>query len=423
MKRDIDLCRKILFEIERWPTTTGPTQVEIEGYSPDAVGFNVSLLAKEGFIDSLNATGDGDSVDVFLPRCLTPRGHDRVDLLRNDTTWDKAKDIAARSGRSVTMHAMKTMTGSQRPVVTAFVSYSHTDREFGRQVKDVLGEIGIDAFLAHEDLETSEQWQERILSELRRCDLFVPLLSKNFLESKWAPQEAGFIASRLSEVVIVPLSLDGTTPSGFLSQFQSSPIRGKRIARELLAKPLAKRFPRTILPGLIQIAGKADSFRYAERTMAVLEPYFPLFTADEAQALAEASVRNNQIWPASLCRDRYLPEFIRVQRSNLKPETLRALQYQVENGRWYQVEGPPEANNTPEKDLKAWQVPGARTKRFKLHKAACLIVGDEPVWPLKTQRSIEEYNMLCECIRTEQLDEPEEKPGRHAFVPDGISIS
>ena len=76
-------------------------------------------------------------------------------------------------------------TGQQLPVVTAFVSYSHVDREFGRQAKTVLGEVGIDAFLAHEDLDTSEQWQERILSELRRCDLFVPLLSKNFLESEW----------------------------------------------------------------------------------------------------------------------------------------------------------------------------------------------------------------------------------------------
>ena len=75
-------------------------------------------------------------------------------------------------------------TGQQLPVVTAFVSYSHVDRKFGQQAKDVLGEVGIDAFLAHEDLETSEGWRDRILSELCRCDLFVPLLSKNFLGVK-----------------------------------------------------------------------------------------------------------------------------------------------------------------------------------------------------------------------------------------------
>ena len=311
MKRDMDLCRKILFEIEKWPTTTGPKQVEIEGYPLDAVGYNVSQLAKEGFIDGLDATGDGDSVDVFLPRCLTLRGHE---------------ELTKAGRRTIVTNA----AGQQLPVVTAFVSYSHVDREFGRQAKAVLGEVGIDAFLAHEDLKTSEQWKDRILSELRRCDLFVPLLSKNFLESQWAPQEAGFIASR-PEVVIAPLSIDETTPFGFLSHVQSSPIRGNVITRELLVAPLAKSYPRKILSGLIRIAGEAKSFRDAEKKMRALDPYFSLFTAEEAQVLAEASVRNGQIWLASLCRGTYLPEFIRVQGSNLKPETLRALQYQVEN--------------------------------------------------------------------------------------------
>ena len=226
-------------------------------------------------------------------------------------------------------------TGQQLPVVTAFVSYSHVDRKFGHQAKDVLGEVGIDAFLAHEDMETSEQWRERILSELCRCDLFVPLLSKNFLESKWAPQEAGFIASR-REVIIAPLSIDGTIPFGFLSPFQSSPIRDNVITRELLVvEPLVRRFPRKILPGLIRIVGTAGDFRDAERKMLALFPYFLLFTEVEAQALAEISVSNSQIWAAALCRDEYLPEFILVQGRNLKPETLRALQYQVENEQWY----------------------------------------------------------------------------------------
>src|SRR5665213_2968817 len=98
----------------------------------------------------------------------------------------------------------------------AFISYSHLDREYGAQVKKVLSEVDIEAFLAHDDIEISEEWRERILVELRRCDIFVPLLSANFLSSKWAPQEAGFTISR-PDVVIVPLSIDGTTPFGFLS--------------------------------------------------------------------------------------------------------------------------------------------------------------------------------------------------------------
>lgn len=79
------------------------------------------------------------------------------------------------------------LTQNNLPTVTAFVSYSHKDREFGRQTKAVLNDVGIPSFLAHDDLETSEAWQHRILDELRSCDIFVPLLSRNFVASDWAP--------------------------------------------------------------------------------------------------------------------------------------------------------------------------------------------------------------------------------------------
>ena len=72
--------------------------------------------------------------------------------------------------------------------------------------------------------------------------------------------------------------------------------------------------------------------------MRPLVPLFPMFTPDDAQTLAGASVRNNQIWPAHLCKDEYLPELIRVQGQNIEPRTLRALSYQIKNGEWYNEE-------------------------------------------------------------------------------------
>lgn len=216
----------------------------------------------------------------------------------------------------------------------AFISYSHLDRLYGGQVKSVLEEADIDGFLAHDDLEVSEEWRERILEELQRCDLFIPLLSKNFLLSKWAPQETGFIISR-PEVVIAPLSIDETTPFGFLSHLQSRRIPTDGITCALLVEPLARKIPRKILPRLIRIAGDAKNFRDAESKMGPLVPHFPIFTAEEAQALAKVSVANKQIWSAALCRAEYLPRLIRDQSANIEPMTLRALQYQVENDRAY----------------------------------------------------------------------------------------
>ncbi len=223
------------------------------------------------------------------------------------------------------------------PKASAFISYSHADRQYGAQAKAVLTEVGIGSFLAHEDLEVSDEWRECILAELRRCDIFVPLLSANFVASRWAPQEAGFIISR-PEVAIAPLSIDGTTPFGFLSHLQSRLIPKEGITRQLLVEPLARRIPRKILPGLIRIASDAGSFRSAETRMAPLVPLFPIMTPDEAQALAEASVRNGQIWSAGLCRTEYLPELIRTQGEKIDPKTLRVLRYQVENDGWYNEE-------------------------------------------------------------------------------------
>ena len=233
-----------------------------------------------------------------------------------------------------TYYTSEDKTNMETPRVNAFISYSHKDREYGGQAKVVLNKVGIDAFLAHDDLDVSEQWKRRILEELGRCNLFVPLLSKNFLESKWAQQETGYIASR-PEIIIAPLSIDGTTPFGFFSHIQGRRIAKDGIARELLVEPLVKHFPRTILPALIHIAGRAGSFRRAERLMRPLVPHFSRFTDNEAQALAEVSVDNGQIWNAADCRDEYLPEFIRLQGGNIERETLRALQYQLDNRTWY----------------------------------------------------------------------------------------
>ena len=109
------------------------------------------------------------------------------------------------------------------PTVVAFISHSYKDRRYAGQAKAVLSDAGIEAFVAHDDLKTSERWRRRIREELTRCNLFVPLLSENFVNSRWALQEMGFIASR-SDVTVAPLSIDKTLPFGFHSHYQSGRV-------------------------------------------------------------------------------------------------------------------------------------------------------------------------------------------------------
>src|SRR5207302_289258 len=73
------------------------------------------------------------------------------------------------------------------------------------------------------DLVVSEEWKARILEELKTADIFVCLLSKHFKASDWCPQELGFIITR-PEMIIIPMSIDGTTSFGFINHIQSQSL-------------------------------------------------------------------------------------------------------------------------------------------------------------------------------------------------------
>jgi hypothetical protein len=105
--------------------------------------------------------------------------------------------------------------------MNGFISYSMQDKFVAAEVARALRNLRIEPFLAHDDILVSVAWRDRILSELSTCDLFVPLLSHDFKKSEWCSMECGFILSRPS-VTILPLSLDGTFPYGFLSQIQGA---------------------------------------------------------------------------------------------------------------------------------------------------------------------------------------------------------
>ena len=51
----------------------------------------------------------------------------------------------------------------------------------------------------------------------------------------------------------------------------------------------------------------------------------------------------------------------------------------------------------------ASEIPGARTNKFKLYEAACLLVDEEPQWPPPSMRSREEYDGLIKAVESDKL--------------------
>src|SRR6266496_4138213 len=83
---------------------------------------------------------------------------------------------------------------------------------------------GVQCFMAHEHIEVSVEWRNEILRQLGLADLFVPILSQQYYTSIWCKQESGIAAFR--GMTLIPLSLDGSIPQGFIGHVQSTMLQG-----------------------------------------------------------------------------------------------------------------------------------------------------------------------------------------------------
>lgn len=95
MRRDLDLIRLIMLEIEKAPIGER-TIPEIEGYSASAIAYHTKLLKQAGLIEAFSTPAD-DHQD-WIPTSITWDGHEFLDLARDDPKWKKAKQIIQTAG-------------------------------------------------------------------------------------------------------------------------------------------------------------------------------------------------------------------------------------------------------------------------------------------------------------------------------------
>ena len=106
-----------------------------------------------------------------------------------------------------------------------FISYSKKDKQLAGELKKAFEAFGVEAFVAHDDIESGSQWEEEILKNLEVCDLFMPLETENLRGSHWCQQEIGI--ALVKKKIIIPLlpSSGYVDPDGFHGKFQGFPIR------------------------------------------------------------------------------------------------------------------------------------------------------------------------------------------------------
>jgi hypothetical protein len=99
MKRNMDLVRKILLEVERSESGYAPQPLKIRGYSDDLVGYHALIMWEAGLVEGVNAasSSSGGTPAALITR-LTWQGHELLDAARQETRWKKAKSILKKVG-------------------------------------------------------------------------------------------------------------------------------------------------------------------------------------------------------------------------------------------------------------------------------------------------------------------------------------
>ena len=188
--------------------------------------------------------------------------------------------------------------------IKIFLSYSNMDKDLSGQVKFELEDYALQVFLAHEDIEPSAEWVDTILDELKACDVFIPILTKNFEESDWTDQETGIAIAYNKLIIPIKLSVD---PHGFISRYQALKIDINNIktsCHELIKVISSHPKLRSLFRNaLIKKFGDSNNFENASHNTKILLSIED-FTIHQVNDIINHTINNIQINRCYKARDK-----------------------------------------------------------------------------------------------------------------------
>lgn len=98
MQRNMDLVRKILLKLESSPDGWAPRDFGIQSFSPQEIGYHAHIMKQEGLIEAVDVTGFEGAGPEAMPSSLTWKGHEFLDLARDQARWNRAKSTIEKVG-------------------------------------------------------------------------------------------------------------------------------------------------------------------------------------------------------------------------------------------------------------------------------------------------------------------------------------
>jgi DNA-binding transcriptional ArsR family regulator len=107
MQRNWELVRDILLALEGRDTTHGGLGPEqISSYPPEVVSYHLYILNEAGLVEANCIKSSNAPIHCFGLN-LTWAGHEFLDSIRNETTWNKIKETVKSKGVDLSFEAIK----------------------------------------------------------------------------------------------------------------------------------------------------------------------------------------------------------------------------------------------------------------------------------------------------------------------------
>ncbi len=176
-----------------------------------------------------------------------------------------------------------------------FLSHLSSDKLAATRLKEELVRLGIAAFVAHEDIEPTKEWQAEIELALRLMDALAALISPDFHNSRWTNQEIGWALGRGVPVFSIKMGAD---PSGFIGSAQAihgNPLDIPGTASKFMEVLVGHAATQgRVRHGLISAFRKVESFKEAKELCDHITN-FTDFTEKEKEILWMACDSNSQV--------------------------------------------------------------------------------------------------------------------------------
>src|SRR3989339_1807608 len=191
--------------------------------------FQVSNRIRDILLDSEIDIGTLISEDLFYPLKIEFSDEEvtyALRYLRDKTYLDNYRGES--SGYKLTLKGYEEWLFPNGPTNEkgVFVSYAIEDKILANQLKKHLEKLGLSVFLAHEDIEPTAKWRDRIISDLKTCAIFVALRTKTYIKKHYTEQECGFALALNKRILSICIDTE-ISEMGFCSEFQGVEFKGK----------------------------------------------------------------------------------------------------------------------------------------------------------------------------------------------------